>query len=148
MDTHSPAKRTLALAATALVVFLGIGTAACSSSSSDGAAGTTTTAPEEARTSDAKVAEGLSAINKTATEIAAAAAVDKTQAAKLDEDIEPVWSKIEGTVKANSEDIYIDFEDAFAVLGKAAKDGDATAAGKAVKSIATATTKYLKAHPA
>ena len=147
MHTHSPTTRTIALAATALVVFLGFGTAACSSSSSDGSAATTT-APEQARTSDANVAKGLTAINKTAASITAAAAVDKAQAAKLDEDIEPAWSKIEGTVKANSEDIYINFEDAFAVLSKAAKDGDAKGAAAATKSIATATTKYLTDHPA
>src|SRR5689334_5940949 len=115
MDTHTPAKRTLAVAATALVVFLGLGTAACSSSSSEGSSAATTTAPEEARTTDAKVAEGLAAINTTAGKVTAAAAVDKANAAKLDEDIEPVWAKIEGTVKANSEDTYIAFEDAFAV---------------------------------
>lgn len=105
------------------------------------------TAPEAARTSDAKVAAGLAKINTTAAGITAAASIDKAKAQKLVEEIEPAWAPIEGTIKENSQDTYLAFEDAFAVLGKAADDGDARAAAGAVTDVAKASSGYLKDYP-
>ena len=142
--------RIVRVGAVALVVSLGMGAAACGSSGgSSGGSGTktTSTAPEEGRTTDAKVALGLGKINATAVAITAAAAVDKDKAAGLADKIEPDWQPIEGTVKANSADTYLAFEDAFAVLEKAAKDGDPTKAASATKTIAATSADYLKDHP-
>ncbi|MCU1496289.1 MAG: hypothetical protein JWM47_242 [Acidimicrobiales bacterium] len=129
------------------MLVLAMGIAGCSGDGGSDAGSTKATAPEDVRTSDAKVAAGLAKINATAVEIAAAAALDKGEAVKLTEDIEPSWQPIEGTIKANDADTYLAFEDAFAVIEKAAEDGDAGAASGAVTDIAAASASYLKAYP-
>jgi len=143
--------RTVRTVGVALVLTLAVGLAACSSDSSSGSEGAskvTTTAPEQGRTSPAKVAAGLGKINVTAAAITAAAAVDKDKAVSLADKIEPDWQPIEGTVKANDPDSYLAFEDAFAVIEKAAADGDAKQAASATEDIAKASAAYLKDYPA
>lgn len=129
-----------------MVAGLALGSTACSKSDSRGSAPTTTT-PEEARTTPAKVAASLGSINVTASKFAAAVGQDKAEAQDLLDQIEPTWYKIEGTVKANDEDAYIAFEDAFAVLSKANDKGDAALAAEAAHDVATATAAYLQAYP-
>jgi len=115
----------------------------------DSSSATTTTAPEEARASDAAVAAGLHAITGIGDDIAAAVqAGDSAKAADLVEKIEPAWQEIEGTIKANDEDTYLAFEDAFAAIGLAVKDGDGTKASTVAGDIRTAADSYLEAHPA
>jgi uncharacterized protein YPO0396 len=113
----------------------------------DGGSSSATTAPEERRTSDAEVATGLKKIDSTASAIAAAAATDKAKAKQLVEELEPAWKPVEGTVKANDQDTYIAFEDAFALLEKAAEDGDAAKASAGSASVSKATAAYLAKHP-
>ncbi|MEA3055956.1 MAG: hypothetical protein QOD30_1388, partial [Actinomycetota bacterium] len=103
--------------------------AACGGDDDDSSSATTTTAPEEARASDADVAAGLHTITGIGDDIAAAvAAGDTTKATDLVEKIEPSWAKIEGTIKSNDEEAYLAFEDAFAAIGLAVKDGDGSKA--------------------
>lgn len=138
------------LSATVMLVgalSFGVMATGCSDDKASDKTASTTTAPEDARTSDVKVAAGLAKINATATGIAAASAINKAKAQQLVDDIEPAWQPIEGTIKENSQDTYLAFEDAFAVLGKAADDGDASAAAGAVKDIAGASASYLQDYP-
>lgn len=117
--------------------------------SSGSKASSTTTAPEEARASDADVAAGLKTITGVGDQIAAAVkAGDSATASDLVEKIEPAWSKIEGTIKANDEEVYLSFEDAFAAMGLAVKDSDSTKATAVAGDIHTAADAYLEAHPA
>lgn len=124
-----------------------IATSACSGSSdSPTIAASSTPAPESVTTSAAAVKTGLTSIQELASQIAAAGS-DKAKAASLDEGIEPLWSKIEGTVKANSADSYLAFEDAFAVLEAAAKDGDAAKASSGSAAVTKAVSEYLAKYP-
>lgn len=104
-------------------------------------------APEQVTTSPEAVRTGLNKLVVIATGITAQIS-DKTKAADLVEGIEPVWEKIEGTVKANSSDTYIALEDAFAVLENAAQKSDATKAKAGSDAVSKAVTAYLAKYPA
>lgn len=119
----------------------GGGTTAAAPASSTGSA-----APEDQRTTDAAVADGLKKIEGIAGQIATTASADKAKASDLVGQIEPLWKPVEGTIKANDQDTYLAFEDAFAVLGNAAKAGDAAAAAKGATAVTTAATNYLAKH--
>src|SRR5262245_50660943 len=105
----------------AMVVALGMSLAACGDDDDDGAAAgsgseTDQTPPEDVRVSDAEVATGLQTIDDLVDQAATAVAVadgDEQAATDADDQIEPTWQGVEGTVKANDEDIYITFEDNF-----------------------------------
>ncbi|MEO7556229.1 MAG: hypothetical protein ABIV94_06455 [Acidimicrobiales bacterium] len=135
------------LARLMLVIAAALGVAAgCSSDANTSAAGSASSpAPEDQRASDTEVAKGLRQIDTIARDLAAT--TDKAKAQQLDSGIEPVWKTIEGTVKANDADAYIAFEDAFALLGTAAADGDQAAAGGASASVTQTVATYLAAHP-
>ena len=68
-------------------------------------------------------------------------------AADLNDQIEPEWQAIEGTIKSNDQDVYLTFEDTFALLGNAVDDGDAAAAKDAADTIGTAADDYLADYP-
>jgi hypothetical protein len=82
-------------------------------------------------------------INQLAKEIAASAGTDNAKATSLDGQIEPTWRPIEDTIKAHDQNTYITMEDNFAVLEKAADDGDAAAASKGSAAISSAVQDYL-----
>jgi hypothetical protein len=131
-----------------VAVGLSVAVMACSS---DSKSSTTVTssgseAPEDKRASAAEVAKGLKEIEATAKAMVAAG-TDKAQLKEADEKIEPVWEEIEGTVKANDSDAYITFEDAFAVLEKAADDGDAAKVQSGSDSVSKAVAEYLVKYP-
>jgi len=96
--------------------------------------------------SPAEVATGMADIKATVAAIAAAG-TDKEKMQSEVEKIEPAWAKIEGTVKANDVDAYLAFEDAFAVLEKAAEEGDAAAAKTAAGTVTQAVDDYLAKYP-
>ncbi len=131
------------VAAAALVTLV-----ACSSddTTSSGASGDTTSAsptgttPEDLRTSDAAVAQGMNDINKLAADIAAAPAA---QGKTLSDGIEPLWQPIEGTVQENSQETYDAYEGAFTLL----ESGDVTKAAEGAKAVDEATTAYLEQFP-
>jgi hypothetical protein len=118
---------------------------ACGNDKPDGSP--SSAAPENLRAPAAEVATGLETIRQLAADIAAAAGTDKAKAATLLEQIEPAWKKIEGTIKANDQDAYLTFEDAFAALGKAAEEGDSAKASKASNDVSTASSAYLARYP-
>jgi hypothetical protein len=86
---------------------------------------------------------GLRKIDQLAKDIAASAGTDKAKAASLDSQIEPTWKPIEDTIRANDQNTYLTMEDNFAVLEKAADDGDAAAATKGSAAISSAVQAYL-----
>lgn len=98
--------------------------------------------PEQSATA-ADVATGLRKIDQIAKEVAGTAGTDKAKAASLDGQIEPEWKPIEDTVKRNDQDTYLAMEDGFAVLEKAADDGNAAAAAQGSASISSAVQSYL-----
>jgi hypothetical protein len=85
----------------------------------------------------------LRKIDQLAKEIAESAGTDKAKAASLDGEIEPAWKPIEDTVKHNDQNTYLAMEDSFAVLEKAADDGDGAAAAKGSAAVSSAVQAYL-----
>jgi hypothetical protein len=131
-----------------LMVVSAVGLAGCSGGGDTSvapAAPTTTSAaaPQEQSANAAEVAAGLRKIDQLAKGIAESAGTDKARAASLDGQIEPTWKPIEDTVKANDQDTYLTMEDNFAVLEKAADEGDAAAATKGSAAISSAVQAYL-----
>jgi phage tail sheath gpL-like len=129
-----------------LVVISVLGLAACSSGGGTSAAPTSATsaaaAPEQPA-SAADVATGLRKIDQIAKQIAETAGTDKARAASLDGQIEPIWKQIEDTVKQNDQDTYLAMEDNFAVLEKAADEGNAAEAAKGSAGVTSAVQPYL-----
>lgn len=123
------------------------GLAGCSSGSDTSVApaapSAVSAAPQAEPVSAAEVATALRKIDQTAKDTAAVTATDKARAASLDGQIEPVWKTIEDTVKQNNQDTYLALEDAYAVLEKAADDGDGASAGKASAAVSSAVQAYL-----
>jgi len=124
-------------------------TKSASGSGTHGKSSASTTAPEEKRASDAEVAAGLKTLDKLGQDIAAAIrAGDKDKAKDLLDQIEPTWQDIEGTIKANGENLYLQFEDAFAAIRLASDDADGEKAQTTAGNISAAVAIYLQAHPA
>ena len=122
-------------------------TSAVASDTTAVADATGTVAPEAVQAPAADVTAGLGKIVKIAAEIAVAVPSDKARAKDLVSSIEPVWSTIEGTVKANDDDAYITFEDTFALLKTAATDGDTAKAAQGAADTAKAVAAYLVKYP-
>jgi hypothetical protein len=129
------------VAAAALVALVGCSSDSSNTSTSETASVSTTgTAPEDQRTTDAAVAEGMNAINDLAAQIAAAPAA---QGKTLSDGIEPLWMPIEGTVQENSQETYDAYEGAFTLL----ESGDVTKAQQGAKAVNDATEAYLAEFP-
>ena len=113
------------------------------SAGSSGAATTATTAaPEDRIAPDAEVGAGLAKLKRVAAKVAAAA--DGAQAKDAaGESLERVWQPIEGTVKRNEPDLYLDVEDSFQRL----QSGDLANAKKGAQALSTAIDAYLAKHP-
>jgi len=134
-------------------VFVAVGLSmvvlACSSdakSTTSASASSSSAAPEDERASAADVATGLKGIDAIGKAMVAAG-TDKLTLQAASDQIEPIWEGIEGTVKANDPDTYLAFEDTFAVLDKAAEDGDAAAAKTGSDKISATVTAYLAKYP-
>jgi dimeric dUTPase (all-alpha-NTP-PPase superfamily) len=137
--------RTGAVAATAVGLVLLAG--ACSSDDKTTATQSTSEAPEDVKAPAAEVTAGLKQIEEISAQVAKAVSSDKATASDLNEQIEPVWQKIEGTVKSNDSEAYITFEDSFAALGKAVDSGDSAKAQDAANTVATTATAYIATYP-
>ena len=137
----------------ARVVLVAVSVAGLVGCSSGGASTEPTASPSTAVTpatqpaTAAAVATGLRNIDQIAKQIAASAGTDKAKAASLDGQIEPTWSTIEDVVKQNDPNTYLAMEDSFAVLEKAAGDGDAAAAEKGSTAVSSAVQAYLAKYP-
>jgi hypothetical protein len=126
-----------------LVVVGVVGLTGCSSGGGTPAPPASTSAVPEQPTTAAAVAAGMRKIDQIGKEIAESAGTDKAKAAGLVDQIEPTWKPIEDTVKQNDQNTYLAMEDNFAVLEKAAEDGDSAAAAKGSTAISSAVQAYL-----
>jgi hypothetical protein len=97
--------------------------------------------PESHIAPDAEVTAGLAALKGVGAKVAAAGDGDAAKAAA--EGLEPVWQPIEGTVKKNEPDLYLDIEDSFQRM----ESGDADNAKQGAQAMATAVDDYLAKHP-
>jgi hypothetical protein len=104
--------------------------------------------PEDMRAPDDEVADGLGRLKDITNEIGNTASSDNNHAKDLQGQIEPIWESIEGTIKSNDSNVYLTFEDQFAVIGKAVEQKDDTSAKAAAALVAKTADTYLAAHPA
>ena len=111
------------------------------SSSSAAPAAPATAAPEDKIAPDAAVATGLAKLKGVGATVAAAPDGDSAKDAA--EGLEPVWQPIEGTVKKNEPDLYLDVEDSFQRL----ESGDLDNAKTGAQALSTAVDAYLAKHP-
>src|SRR3954453_17890095 len=118
-----------ALASVMVVASVGLG--ACGGDDGSSSAGATTTAvtaaPEDRIAPDAEVGAGLVRLKGVAAKVAGAA--NGGEAKRAAEGLEPVWQPIEGTVKKNEPDLYLDVEDSFQRLGRGNPDNATTGGG-------------------
>jgi hypothetical protein len=132
-----------------VMVVTSVGLAACGGDDGDsagsGTAGVATTAataaPEDRIAPDAEVGAGLVKLKGVAAKVAGAA--DGAEAKQAAEGLEPVWQPIEGTVKRNEPDLYLDVEDSFQRL----ESGNLANAKKGALALDTAVDAYLAKHP-
>ena len=103
-------------------------------------------AAEGAKLPAAEVAEGLETIQVIAGDVVSAGA-NKAKAEMLAEGIEPIWARIEDTIKANDQGSYTTFEKGIEGLEEAAKAGDAAKAGGSAGVIASAVKFYVAKFP-
>jgi hypothetical protein len=140
------------LASVAALIALSAGLAACggddndtSSASSAATSGAATTqeaaSPEDTIAPDAQVGAGLVALKGVAEKVADAS--DGDQSKEAAEGLETVWQPIEGTVKKNEPDLYLDIEDSFERLSS----GDLANAKKGEQALGEAVDAYLAKHP-
>ena len=105
-------------------------------------------APEDLRVSDAEAAAGLQQIDGLVGQVAERVADgDDSGAVDANNQIEPAWMAVEGTIKENDEDAYLTFEDNFASLSRAMDEGDAEGAQAAADTVSGAVSGYLADHP-
>ena len=130
-------------ASLALVAISVVGLAACSSDGATSAGDTSAAAAPERPATATDVATGLRKIDQIAKQIAETAGTDKARAISLDGQLEPIWKQIEDTVKHNDQDTYLAMEDNFAVLEKAADEGNAAEAAKGSAGVTSAVQPYL-----
>jgi hypothetical protein len=94
--------------------------------------------PESRIAPDAQVTAGLEQLKGVGATVAAAGGGDGARDA-----VEKVWQPIEGTVKKNEPDLYLDVEDSFELLSS----GDAAKARQGSQRLDQAIDAYLAKHP-
>jgi hypothetical protein len=97
--------------------------------------------PESHIAPDAEVTAGLGELKGVGDKVASAA--DGAASKSAAQGLEPVWQPIEGTVKKNEPDLYLDIEDSFQRM----ESGDLDNAKRGARSMATAVDAYLAKHP-
>jgi hypothetical protein len=121
-----------------------LGLIACGDSNDTSNARTATTvapAPESQLASDAEVSTGLKALVTVARGISEVR--DETASKKASGGLEPIWMKVEGTVKKNEPDMYATIEEDLSLL----ESGDATKTKTGADEMAKTVDAYLAKHP-
>lgn len=122
-----------------------VGASACGSDNRKAAApastGTTEAAPESRFASDAEVTTRLKALAGVAQGISQQQ--DEAASKKASEGLEPVWMKVEGTVKRNEPDIYATIEEDLSLL----ESGDAAKTRTGADEMSKNVDAYLAKHP-
>jgi hypothetical protein len=103
-----------------------------------------TSAAEGARVSDAEVAEALQTIQVIAGDVVSSG-TNKAKAAMIAEGVDPIWERIEATIKANDADSYATLEKGLVNLAEGA--GDPAKAGGAAGILASAAKFYVAKFP-
>jgi hypothetical protein len=114
---------------------------ASTAASSDAATTQAAAGPEETIAPDAAVGAGLVKLKGVAEKVADSSDADASKAAA--EGLETVWKPIEGTVKQNEPDLYLDVEDSFERLSS----GDLANAKQGEQDLTKAVNAYLAKHP-
>ena len=141
----SPHVRPVGRFAAGLLLASALLVGACSSDDDSASTATTTTAPEEKVSTDAEVAAGLAKMQTSVADYVAAGP-DTAKAAAADDELEPVWKTIEGTVKTKEPDTYLAIEDSMSLLSSGV-EGDEEKGARGAKDLDAAITDYLAKHP-
>ena len=113
-------------------------TAPASSATTEDESGDEGGSPESHIAPDAEVAAGLKRLRVVAGTVAAAGGGNEARDA-----VETVWQPIEGTVKKNEPELYLDVEDSFELLSS----GDPGDAQRGRQRLDRAIDAYLAKHP-
>ena len=144
MPTNHP--RTVGRLAVSALMVATMALGACGTDDGDAAdSGPTTTAPEQKVSSDADVAAGLAKMRASLDELIAAGS-DAAKAGAANDELEPVWKDIEGTIKTNEPDVYITIEDAMSELS-AGVEGDEEKGALGITDLTSAIDEYLAKYP-
>ena len=108
------------------------------SSENEDESGDDAASPESRIAPDAEVTAGLKRLKGVGAAVAAAGGGHEARDA-----VERVWEPIEGTVKRNEPDLYLDVEDSFELLSS----GDAAKARQGSQRLDQAVDAYLAKHP-
>ena len=108
----------------------------------DKAASSSGQAPESRTAPDAEVAVGLKALVGVANGITKIP--NATAAKKASDALEPVWMKVEGTVKKNEPDMYATIEEDLSML----ESGDQSKTKSGATELSKTVDAYLAKHPA
>jgi hypothetical protein len=113
-------------------------TAPASSATSEDESGDDEGSPESHIAPDAEVTAGLKRLKVVAATVAGAGGGNEARDA-----VETVWQPIEGTVKKNEPELYLDVEDSFELLSS----GDSGDAQRGRQRLDQAIDAYLAKHP-
>ena len=140
------------LLAGALVAPVALVACGSSSSGSSGASPTATSASSSNETAetyvvvpDAQVTAGLTVIAADGAKAVAAIAAGNDAKETIDA-MYAKWASIEGTIRQNEVEMYLDFEDALGSLQNANKDKDKDATAAAVADFGKTSAQYLAEH--
>jgi hypothetical protein len=130
----------------AAIVAVSSGLVACgsndkASTTSGGQASTGAAAPESRIAPDAVVTAGLKRLQGVAARVASAPGGSAAKVAVAG--LEPIWMRIEGTVKRNEPNLYVDVEDSLALLSS----GEAQKARSGLRAMERTVRAYLAKHP-
>jgi hypothetical protein len=147
--------RRLAAVVVALAVLGPLGVTACSSAKQGGASETpvttdgssNTTSPEELIVSDAEVTTGITEIDDQIALALTTLPTDQAKAKAVVDDVYTTWYGIEGTIKQNSTDLYLDMEDGLGGVKNGVDQNDAEKAQKGSTAFSAAASKYLQQWP-
>jgi hypothetical protein len=143
------AVRVVAVAAAFSALAVGCGSSSGTGSGAATSSATSAPAPEDITTSVVAVATGLRQLDTLTGQIDQFTGVgDKVRATALADQIEPIWETVEGTVKAKDQNLYLAFEDGFALLKTGAAAADATKVRQGVAAVTQAVNDYLHRFPA
>jgi hypothetical protein len=120
---------------------MAFGVVACGDRERKAVATTTTAAPEDVLAPDAEVATGLGQLVKVAEDVSRQQ--DPAASRKASDGLEPVWMKVEGTVKKNEPDLYVTIEEDLSLLGS----GEAAKTKSGAAEMAKTVDAYLAKHP-
>jgi hypothetical protein len=98
-------------------------------------------APEDTKAPDAAVTAGLKGLVTVANGIAAIP--DEAASKKASDGLEPIWMKVEGTVKDNEPDMYATIEEDLSLL----ESGDQAKAKTGADEMSKTVDAYLAKHP-